>query len=120
MTIEIGNKPLKEMSAEDLKQIVMIEGCCPGLQYWEEPTIIEFDNTMFGTTHVLDYTSYRKSDKLQSSHYTFFFDFKDFRCHYTRDYEDNKNQASNGKSVGLETIKYLIQKGYDVPLYNKP
>jgi len=32
MTIEIGDKPLKEMSQEDLRQIVIIEGCCPSLQ----------------------------------------------------------------------------------------
>ena len=126
MIIEIGNKPLKEMSAEDLRQIVIIEGCCPtiihnGKEIWGEPEIADFNNTMFSDTLTLDYTSYRKSDNLKSADYIFFFNFKDFIFHYTKDYEQNTDQPSNGGRVGLETLRYLIANGYDVPLYfNQP
>jgi len=117
MIIEIGNKPLREISADELKQIVIIEGCCPVIEHngekiWNEPVITDFNNTMFSDTLVLDYNSYRKTDNLKSSDYVLFFNFKDFRCHYTKDH-----QPGNGKRIGLETIKYLIKNGYDVPIY---
>jgi len=118
MIIEIGSKPLKELSADELKQIIIIEGSCPGLQYWNEPKIIDFNNTMFSDTHYVDFVSYRTSDLVKSSDYTFFFNFKKFSFHYTRDFEQNQNQKINSKRVGLETIRYLLSKGYDVPIYN--
>lgn len=124
MIIEIGNKPLKEMTAEDLLQIVIIEGCCPvimhnGEKIWNEPVITDFTNAMFSDTLVLDYTSYRVSDNMKSADYVFFFKWKDFHWHYSKDYEKNKEQDPNQRNrVCFETIKYLITKGYDVPLYN--
>ena len=123
MIIEIGNKPLKEMVAEDLLQLVIIEGCCPFIEYecekiWSEPKITDFDNKLFSDTLVLDYNSYRIRDNYKSSDFTFFFDFKTFRFHYTVDYEKNKNQDSKSNRLKLESIKFLISKGYDVPLYN--
>jgi len=121
MIIEIGNKPLKEKTAEDLLQIVIIEGCCPVIIHNGEkkPVITDFTNTMFSDTLVLDYTSYRVSDNIKSSDYIFFFQWRDFNWHYTKDYEQNKNQDQKQRNrVCFETIKYLIAKGYDVPLYN--
>lgn len=123
MIIEIGNKPLKEMIAEDLLQLVIIEGCCPvmkydGKQIWSEPKITDFDNTMFSDTLVMDYNSYRIRDNYKSSDFTFFFDYKKFQYHYTVDYERNKNQDLKRNRLTLESIKFLISKGYDVPLYN--
>jgi hypothetical protein len=122
MIIEIGNKPLKEMSAEDLRQIVIIEGACPAIEYngeemWNEPVITGFDNTMFSDTLVLDYTSYRKRDGLKSADYSFFFDIKRFSWHLSRDYEKTRKQDGEAKRVSIEVIKYLIAKGYDVPVY---
>jgi hypothetical protein len=117
MNIEIGNKPLKEMIPEDLLQIVIIEGCCPvimhsGEKIWNEPIITAFDNKMFSNTLVLDYTSYRVSDNMKSVDYVFFFNWERLCWHYpTR----GLNQINR---VCIETIKYLIAKGYDVPLYN--
>lgn len=125
MIIEIGNRPLKEITSEDLLQIVIIEGCCPviihnGEKIWNEPVITDFNKEMFSDTLVLDYTSYRVSDNMKSADYIFFFDWKKFRFHYSKDYDQNKNQDPNQKDrVSFETIKYLIAKGYDVPLYNK-
>ncbi len=122
--IQIGDKPIKEMTAEDLLQIVIIEGACPvimhnGEKIWNEPTITDFDNTMFSDTLVLDYNSYRVKDNLKSADYVFFFKCEDFRWHYSRDYEKNKEQDPNQSNrVCFETIKYLISKGYDVPIYN--
>lgn len=120
MKIIIGNKPLKELTAEDLRQIVIIEGCSPSLEYWNEPEVTDFRNDVFSDTIVIDYIAHRKGDNLKSCEYTLFFDFKDFRFHYVRDYEKgNLNHQPNGKRIGLETIRYLIEKGFDVPIYNK-
>jgi hypothetical protein len=119
MNVEIGNKPLKELTAEDLRQIVLIEGCSPSLEYWNEPQITDFANTLFSDTIVIDYLAYRKDDNLKSCEYTFFFNFKEFRFHYVRYYEKvNPNHQPNSKRVGLETLRYLISQGFDVPLYN--
>lgn len=122
MIIEIGNIPLKDITAEDLLQIVIIEGCCPVIKYnehdiWKQPVITDFNNTMFSDTIVLDYSSYRVADNIKSGEYVFFFNFKDFRFHYTKDYDQNKNQNPNGNRVCFETIKFLINRGYDVPIY---
>jgi hypothetical protein len=123
MTLEIGNKPLKEMSSEDLLQLVIIEGCCPFIEYegkkiWSEPKIIDFNNKMFSDTLVIDYNSTRVKDKVISVDFTFYFDFKKFQYYYTRDYKNNPSQQSKGNRLKLESIKFLISKGYDVPLYN--
>ena len=116
MIIQIGQKPLKEMSQEDLKQIVIIEGCCPSLQYWNEPEIIGFNNTMFSDTHCIDFVSYRTNDLVKSCEYTLFFNILKFSFHYTKDYEQNPKQNTNGRRVGLETLSFLIRQGYNVPL----
>lgn len=123
MIIEIGNKPLKEMTAEDLLQLVIIEGCCPvimsnGKKIWNEPIIKDFDNKMFSDTHVLDYVSFRCIDNAKSCEYSFFFNWKSLNWFYSRDYHINKIQEDNRTHRAcLETIKYLISKGYDVPIY---
>lgn len=122
MEITIGDKPLKELKADELLQLVIIEGCCPAIIYedkriWNEPVIKDFNNTMFSDTHYLDYSSYRISDNLQSSDYTFFFNYRNFSFHYTVDYDNNKDQPSSGKRLSIRSIKYLIEKGYDVPIY---
>lgn len=62
MILQIGNKPLKELTAEDLRQIVLIEGCSPSLEFWNEPEITRFNNTTFSDTIVIDYLAYRKDD----------------------------------------------------------
>lgn len=115
--LEIGNKPLNEITPDELRHIVVLEGCCCSLEFWGVPEIIDYDNTMFSDSVVLDYFSYRKSDMVKSSDFVFFFNFKDFRCHYTKDFEADPKQETNGRRVGLETIKYLIKQGYDVPIY---
>lgn len=121
-TIKIGNKPLRELTVEDLRQIVIIEGCCPvimrnGKEIWDEPIVCDFNNTLFSDTIVIDYYSHRKSDNLKSCEFTFFFNFKDFSFHYERDYEkEDSDHQSKSKRVGLEVLRYLIRQGFDVPL----
>lgn len=124
MIIEIGSKSLKQMIAEDLLEIVIIEGACPAIEYngqeiWNKPVITDFNNTMFSDTLVLDYTSYRRRDNLKSFDYSFFFNWKRFSWYFSRDYEKTKKQDGDRNNASIEVIKYLIYRGYDVPLYNK-
>ena len=118
MFIEIGSKPLKELTVENVIDIVKIIGAMPCLEYWHEPTVIEFDNTMFSDTIVVYYKSYRISDNKESQEYMFFLDFKRFHWHYSKDYERvNKLQRHHSREFSLEVLRYLIKQGFDVPLY---
>ncbi len=117
-TIQIGDKNLKDISQEDLLEVVIIEGVCAvmnnnGVDIWCKPVVTDFNNTMFSNTVVIDYTSYRISDKLKSPDMVFFFNHEDCTFHYT------KGGESQTKSVriGMKTIKFLLEQGYDLPIY---
>lgn len=119
MIIEIGNKPLKELTSDNLIEIIKIIGCTPSPKYWNESTLLDFNNTMFSDTIVVDYTSYRTADNKKSCDYTFFFNFKDLRWHYLKDFERHMRQHRQHSSlVSLPVLRYLIEQGFDVPLYN--
>lgn len=115
MIIEIGNKPLKELTQEDALQIAIIEGCIPSLDYWNVPNILNYNTTMFSDTNVLSFESYRTSDNICSGEFNVFLDIKKFSFHYTRDYEMNREQENKGSRFGLETIYFLIKQGYHIP-----
>ena len=120
MTIEIGNKPLQEITAEELKQIIIIEGCCPSLQYWDEPQIVEFDNKMFNDCICLEYESHSKETNFKpykSKDYCFYFKHKDLTFSYTKDYGNDTRQEINSTRLGLESLKYLIKQGYNISIY---
>lgn len=116
MNIEIGNKKLSSITADDVLAIAIIEGCMPCLDYWDKPIILEYDNTMFSDSVVLDYHSFRTKDNLHSDVYVFFFNHKDISYHYHRDRHSIERRVG-GNRLKLESIKYLISKGYDIPIY---
>lgn len=115
MTLNIGSRPLTELSQTDLLNIVLIIQCCPSLEFWKEPEISDFSNKTFSDTYVLHYHSFRKEDNLKSSDYIFFFDFKRFCYHYSVDFHLNKNQPSNGRAISFEIFRYLIKQGFYIP-----
>ena len=119
MNLTIGNKSLKDISQEELLDIVVIEGCCPVItdNIWNIPVITDFSNTLFSNTVVLDYVAYRVSDNMKSAEFTFFFNTEDYTFHYTRDYAYNKQQSNNYNRFSIEKMRYLISKGYHIPLY---
>ena len=115
--IEIGDKPMRELAAEDLRQIVMIEGCCPFREYWGEPAVSEFDNTMFGDCCLIHYTSTRKSDGLVSKEYWFFFNYDLSGYFYVANAaSESDSRRSPGHRPSMATLRYLIGAGFDVPL----
>ena len=118
MKIEIGNKNLSHLTGEHIRQIVMIVGACPSREFWNDPVIIEFENDIFSDTLVLTYKSYRKEDNKESMEFQFYFQFKDFWWHVTKDYERLGNNAPTyHRNVDYKTIKYLISDGFDIPIY---
>lgn len=117
-TITIGDKELNQIEPEHLLGIISIEGCCPGFQFWDKPIFKEIDWTMFSDTVVIDYYSIRTSDKVRSRDYTFFFQYSDLSYHYHDNIRDENGQInSRGRGrIKMESIRYLIDKGYNVPL----
>lgn len=67
--ITIGDKSLMQISKEDILQLAVMQGCCAHLDFWNYPTLLEYDNTMFSDTVVISYKSTRKEMSC---------DFKDF------------------------------------------
>ena len=116
--VEIGSKAMSDLTAKNILQIVLIEGCSPCLQYWDKPILTDFTNTLFSNTMTIDYHSFRKHDKIRSSKFTFFFNFKDFSFHYMRDLERNHGlDESKETRISLVTLRYLIEQGFNVPIY---
>jgi len=119
MILEIGAKPLSEISPENVMDLVKMIGALPSLQFWNEPVITDFSNTTFSDTVVIDYVSYRIEDNRKSSEYTFFFNFKDFSWHYTKDFEIyHKQQRHHSNRLSIKEFRYLLQQGFDIPFYN--
>lgn len=112
--IVIGDKPLMQISEEDILQVAVIQGCCAHPDYWNYPTLTEYDNTMFRDSVWCSYKSTRKEDNLDSGEFTFFLNIKDLSYHYHRGWSTEK---WHGERLGLNAIKFLIEKGYDVPIY---
>ena len=121
-------KDLKNITKEDVLEIILIEGCHNSLEFWDKPIITDFDNNIFSDTVVLDYFSYRTADNLKSKPFKFFFNFNKLDFHYTIDYENDKTNGGMKRSsrVKIETVKYLISQRYNVlgldetpPLKNK-
>ena len=112
MNIEIGTKKFKDLTAENIMSIVLILEICPALIFWNKPVLLDFNNTKFDDTVVIEYESYRISDNKKSCKYTLFFDFKNFRYQYIND-----AGSKLSSKLGISELKYLIQEGFDIPLY---
>lgn len=112
--ITICDKPLRNISKEDLLEIAVIEGCCASLDEWNYPIIVEYDNTMFYQTVWIAYKSTRKVDGIEAEPINFFFRPDIFRYHF---YKENDIKRWCGERLGLKAIRFLIEKGYDVPIY---
>lgn len=112
--ITIGDKPLMQISEEDILQLAVMQGCCACLSHWNYPTLLEYDNRMFSNSVVISYKSTRKEDGIESIPLVFFFNPDDLSFHYHR---ENTTEKWHGERLGLNAIKFLIEKGYDVPIY---
>ena len=112
--ITIGDKSLMQISKEDILQLAVMQGCCAHLAFFNYPTLLEYDNTMFSDTVVISYKSTRKEDGIESIPLVFFFCVSDLSYHYHR---ENVTEKWYGERLKIKAIKFLIEKGYDVPIY---
>lgn len=110
--ITIGDKSLKNITQEEVLQIAIIEGCCGVKTFWEPNNILDFDNKMFSDTIVLKFDEKRKMDGVISTPMNFFLNVKGYYWH--GEFSGRKTQTSH---INMETIKYLIHRGYDMPIY---
>lgn len=116
--ITIGDKPLMQISQEDLLHIAVMQGCSPYHKYWNYPVVLEYDNTMFSSVVVISYQSTRINDERDtSSIIAFFFDTKDLSYTIHKDRDAQIIDFLAGRRLNLDVIKFLIEKGYDVPIY---
>lgn len=113
--ITIGDKGLMSITEEDVLKIIEIEGCCPSLDYWNPPITKDFCNTMFSDTVFLIHYSRRKEDHVKSRELVFFLNCKEFMFHYHEEGVDSRYHSS--RELSMKSIKYLIQQGYDLPIY---
>lgn len=112
--LKIGNRDLATITKEEVLQVVMIEGCCAHLDYWDIPELTYFNNTIFSSTVVLEYFSKRKEDDIKGDVFVFFFNHKKFIFHYHNKY--NLGMSSSHR-LSLDTIKYLLKQGFNLPIY---
>lgn len=110
--IKMGDRKLSSIKAEEVLQVAIIEGCIAHPDYWFLPTIIEFNDSMFTDSVTLDYKSVRKADNIESDPITFFFEHKDFSFHY----HSSRLDRSHAERFSFETIRYLLQQGFYLPL----
>jgi hypothetical protein len=115
MNIKIGDKKISELTPTNLIDIAIIEGVILNLEYWKIPNIIEFDNSLFSDTIVITYVQSRKRDDMLGNAIVMFFNWETHSFHWHL--ENRERDSSISKNIGIETIKYLIHKGYDIPIY---
>ena len=115
MKIEIGNKNLSELTSENLMEIAEIEGVHLFLEYWDKMEMNDFSNTMFSDVLVVDFNQKRISDGFIGKTIVFFFHFKDLSFHWH--FKNDESNTRQSKRIKLETVKYLIKKGFDLPIY---
>lgn len=118
--VEIGDIPIRDISEEDIVEIIKIEGVHNVFEYkgekiWGLPTVLDFSNTLFSDTIVIDYQQKRISDGFEGRIIVFFLNHKDFSFHWH--FKDDDNMVSKGARLRIESIKYLISKGYNIPIF---
>ena len=114
MNVEIGEKNIKDLTPENLIDILKIEGVCCHSEFWGNPIVTDFTNTMFSDTVVVDFHQERISDSFKGKTIIFFLNFTYFIFHWH--FENEKDYSINSR-LKIQTIKYLIDKGFDLPLY---
>lgn len=114
MNLEIGKRKLIDITQDELIQICIIEKVIGSLEYWRAPIVTDFDNKMFPDTIVIDYHSLRIDDGLKGDTLVFYFNHQDFRFHYRK---EDRNETQGSDRLNIQSIKYLISKGFDVPIY---
>lgn len=113
--IVIGNKNLSDLSAENLIDIAILEGVCSPLQFWNFPSVIEFNNTMFSDTLVVYFNQKKIHENRYGKTIVFCFNFVNFYFHWH--FEHDHIKTSKCSNVRMSTVKYLIDQQFDLPLY---
>lgn len=114
MNLKIGKRKLVDIMQEELIELILIEGWCAHNDYWGRPIVTDFNNTLFSDTIFIEYHSLRNSDNLQSEPITFYLDHGNFTFHIE---QKGRNRSDRTDNFKLKSIKYLLSKGFDLPIY---
>lgn len=114
-TINIGSLSLKNLTPDQLMNIAEIEGVHLYFEVWDKMEMLDFSNTMFSDTLVVDFSQKKLSNISEKKTIVFFFNFKDFHFHWH--FKNDERNTRESKRLKLESIKYLLDEGFDLPLY---
>lgn len=119
-TITIGDLPLKNILKEHLLEVALIEGVHlvmnhDGNDFWHRPYILDYSNKMFHDTITMDYRQKRVSDGLEGKTIVLFFNHENLTYHWHFENEGYNQRPTH--RLKIQSIKYLIQKGYNIPIY---
>lgn len=107
-------KKLSELGINDLIEIAIIEKVCFPLDTWEFPHYIYFSNMMFIDNFILEFRQKKKNEDYHSETVVFSYNFNNF---YFDWYLQNTPESKEIKNISMQTIKYLIEKNYDLPIF---
>lgn len=106
-------KKLSELGINSLIDIAIIEKVCLPLDNWEFPHYVYFSDMLFIDSIILEFRQKKKNEDYYGESIIFSYNFKSF-CFYW--YFKNAPQLKETKNISIETIKYLIDNNYDVPI----
>ena len=113
MKLVIGNKNIEDITKEEMVEVSILEGCCVSLEYWNKPHVVQFDNSLIPNTVYIKTQSTHKNDENRlSNEIDFTLDTKEF--HTTYSFRGRNHPCKN---LTLESIKFLIKQGYNIPIY---
>lgn len=112
MKLEIGKRKLIEITQEELLELCVIEKVHSFFEYWGRPIVTDFDKNMFSDTICIDYHSFKIEDGFQSKTISFYFNHQELNFHWNME-----GRMTQRNRLRLESYKYLISKGFDLPIY---
>lgn len=103
-------KKLKDITELEIIDLLKIEGVHCYFEFWSEIKITRIDRDMFNDTIVIEFFQINIKDKNKMSFISYFLNFKKFDYHYTQN-DSNYHKSSR---FSIESIRYLINNGFDI------
>lgn len=115
MIIKIGDKDISGLTPDNLIEIAKLEGVHCSFEYFSDLTYENFSNSLFSDTLVIDLKQYKISDPDIERVIVFFFNFKEFSFHWY--FINDIDNMRHGRQIKMTTIKYLLEEGFNLPIY---
>lgn len=113
MIVKINTRPLSDITAEDLRMVAILEGCCPQSIFWDQPIVFHFANVPSDDFATISYYSTRLVDAKKSSPYHLYFNMQDMTFFCMK--SDILIVAR--KMIKPNTLVYLMKRGYKTQMF---